>query len=573
VWAAFVLGGLLTSLPVALAILRPGAAITRHVIAVAQMLYSALLIHLTGGRLETHFHVFGSLCFLAFYRDWTVLLPATVLVAVDHALRGTFWPESVFGVLVASPWRWIEHAGWVMFADVILFISCRRGVREMRENAARQALIERTKDDVEEQVRQRTADLAEATARAEAATRAKSEFLANMSHEIRTPMTAILGFSELMLDPQADASEKLNATLTVRRNGQHLLQLINDILDLSKIEAGRLDIERVSCPTRSIVYDVVTLLHPKAEENALAIRVRSETPIPADIHTDPTRLKQALVNLVGNAIKFSENGEVAIALRCDRPSETMTFDVIDHGIGMNTEQIERIFRPFTQADNSTTRRFGGTGLGLTITRRIAELLGGDVSVMSAPGRGSTFSLRISTGPLAGVQMVQAADPTPTTVALPPAAEKLPTIKGRVLLAEDGMDNQRLLRAILRKAGATVEVAENGQVAVDKAWTATESGRPFGVILMDMQMPVMDGYTATRALRAAGYTGPIVALTAHAMTGELDRCLEAGCDHYLAKPIDRALLVREVALRMREPSRSAVSAGGNPAQLSGSERTG
>ena len=421
-------------------------------------------------------------------------------------------------------------------------------------------------ESLERKVAERTADLATANVEllvakeaAEAATRAKGAFLANMSHEIRSPMSAILGYTELMLDPQSTESDRLNGLQTVQRNGRHLLQLINDILDMSKIEAGKLDVERVSCPTRRVLFDVLELLKGKAEEKDLPLRIESDGLIPDTITSDPTRLKQALINLVGNAIKFTEQGVVRIVTSCDRARELVRFAVIDSGIGMTPEQMKGLFQPFAQATTSTARLFGGTGLGLVITKRIAELLGGDVSVASAPGQGSTFTLTVATGALTGVQMVSATDPRPTTVAVPPAGVALPSLDGRVLLVEDGPDNQRLLTTFLRNAGAEVVVAENGQEAVDKAWAAKNEGRPFGVILMDMQMPVMDGLTATRVLRQRGYTGVIVALTAHAMKGELEKCLAAGCHSYLSKPIARDTLIREVAARMAPVCRKTCDA--------------
>jgi signal transduction histidine kinase/CheY-like chemotaxis protein/PAS domain-containing protein len=390
-------------------------------------------------------------------------------------------------------------------------------------------------------------------AAAEAGARAKATFLANMSHEIRTPMTAILGYTELLLDPQSTAADHLNGLQTIHRNGHHLLQLINDILDLSKIEAGKLDVEHTPCYTRRVLFDVAELLKGKAEEKSLVLRIESDGPIPDVITSDPTRLKQALVNLVGNALKFTDQGAVRIVASCDRANQTISFAVSDSGIGMTPEQMTRLFQPFAQADAATSRRFGGTGLGLVITRQIAQLLGGDVAVRSAPGQGSTFTLSVATGPLEGVQMVAASDPRPTAVETPAGAATLPRIDGRVLLVEDGPDNQRLLTVFLRKAGAEVALAENGQAAVDKALAALAAGQPFGVILMDLHMPVMDGLTATRLLREQGYEGPIVALTAHAMKGELEKCLAAGCDHYLSKPIARDVLIREVAARMERVS--------------------
>ena len=384
---------------------------------------------------------------------------------------------------------------------------------------------------------------------AEAATRAKTEFLANMSHEVRTPMTAILGFSDLLIEPNTTDSDRRNAVQTIQRNGQHLLGLLNDILDLSKIEAGKLDVEHTACPTRRVLFDVVDLLKGKAEEKYLALRIESDGLIPETITSDPTRLKQALVNLVGNAIKFSERGVVRIVASCDLRAETLSFAVIDQGVGMTPEQVARLFQPFTQADASTSRRFGGTGLGLMISKRIAELLDGDVTVATEPGRGSVFTLTVATGPLNDVQMVAACDPRPTSIESPAPSTDLPAIRGRVLLVEDGQDNQRLLTLLLQKAGAEVTLAENGHEGMEKALAATAEGQPFGVVLMDMEMPVMDGYTATRRLRDQGYLGQIVALTAHAMKGQLAECLSAGCDHYLSKPIRRDLLIREVAKRM------------------------
>ncbi|MFQ5424041.1 MAG: ATP-binding protein [Phycisphaerae bacterium] len=395
--------------------------------------------------------------------------------------------------------------------------------------------------------------LEEARARAEAADHAKSAFLANMSHEIRTPMTAILGFSDLLLDPDTSASDRHNAVQTIRRNGRHLLTLINDVLDLSKVEAGKMEMERTTVCTRRLLRDLVDLLCDKARENGNAIKVRFEGPIPDHIESDPVRLKQSLVNLVGNATKFTENGTIQVVLECDRRNEKLLFHVIDDGIGMTPEQMARLFKPFTQADVSTTRKFGGTGLGLTITRRIAQLLGGDVTVKSEAGKGSTFTISVCTGPLEGIQMVEAPDDTPTTTTKQTKTKDLPGIDGRVLLVEDGPDNQRLIAHLLKKAGADVTLAENGKLGMEQALQARDAGEAFGVILMDMQMPVMDGYAATRALRRQGYDGQVVALTAHAMKGDLDRCLTAGCDHYLSKPIDRDVLIREVADRMGRAS--------------------
>ena len=391
--------------------------------------------------------------------------------------------------------------------------------------------------------------LARANAQLHLSAQFKSEFLANMSHEIRTPMTAILGFSDLLLSPDSTESDKLNAINTIRRNGRHLLSVINDILDVSKIEAGKLAIESIPTPTRPLLRDVLDLLSNQAEKKGLRLIAEIDGSIPEQIQTDPTRLKQALVNLVGNAIKFTDQGTVRLIADSDRDAQQITLHVKDQGVGISQDRIDKIFQPFEQADASMTRRFGGTGLGLTITLSIAKLLGGEVKVTSERGVGSTFSITVPTGPLEGVRQVSEADPSPSPVESPMPAEPLPRVSGRVLLVEDGADNQRLISFMVKKAGADVTIAENGQVGYEQAMEAQESGQPFGVILLDMQMPVMDGYSAAKALRQDGYDGQIIALTAHAMKQDEARCLEAGCDHYLSKPINRDVLIREIASRM------------------------
>jgi PAS domain S-box-containing protein len=395
--------------------------------------------------------------------------------------------------------------------------------------------------------------LAELNDLAEAANRAKSEFLANMSHEIRTPMTAILGYADLLLNEEglekAPPHRRQNLK-TIKRNGEHLLGLINDILDLSKVEAGKMQIESTRCSPSELLAEVVSLMRVRAEAKHLKLEMERAGPLPETVLTDPLRLRQVLVNLVGNAIKFTGHGEVRIAARLtdDSGHPRLRFDVTDTGIGIDKEQVGKLFQPFSQVDNSSTRKFGGTGLGLCISKRLAEALGGNIEVRSEPGAGSTFSVIIDPGPLDGIRMVQAGPRSAshrTPVAAPAAADKS-ELRGRILLAEDEPDNQRLVSFLLKKAGAEVTAVEDGQCAFEAALAAREAGDPFDVILMDMQMPVMDGYKATRQLREQEYTGSIIALTAYAMAEDRQKCLDAGCDDFATKPIDRLKFLATVA---------------------------
>ena len=393
---------------------------------------------------------------------------------------------------------------------------------------------------------------------AEAANRAKSEFLANMSHEIRTPMTAILGFADLLLGRLKD-SDDLAAAQTIKRNGDHLLAVINDILDLSKIEAGKFDAERVVCSPCQIMGQIDSLMRVPADAKGLPLIVEYDGPIPETLTTDPTRLRQILFNLVGNAVKFTEAGEVRIVVRLIQgPFDTpgLQFEIRDTGIGMTLEQVDKLFTPFVQGDSSTSRQFGGTGLGLAISSRLAGMLGGDISVKSTPAVGSTFTLTIATGPLDNVKMLDGPSGPPAQAEGSPREPSKPplALDCHVLLVEDGPDNQRLISLLLKKAGAKVSVAANGIECLEKTlvnWSDGEDGQPFtpepyDVILMDIQMPAMDGHEATLRLRKSGWQGPIIALSAHAMGHEIEKILGAGCNEYMAKPIQRDKLLSVVA---------------------------
>lgn len=415
----------------------------------------------------------------------------------------------------------------------------------------------------EEELRKTVAELKIERAKAEKlaeeanmANRQKSEFLANMSHEIRTPMTAILGYTDLLLGEDGldkAPSQRRMAFESIRRNGNHLLSIINDILDMSKIEAGKMVLERIQAEPRQLVNDVVTALEERASSKGLEFKLHFNSVLPPTILTDPTRLRQILINLVGNAIKFTEAGSVALDVSYDALAQVIEFVVVDTGIGMDKDQLQLIaeFNSFTQASAGMTRKFGGTGLGLSISHALANLLGGTLDVTSEFGVGSAFTVRLPVGKAdrlpkgpwksleAGIQVARPKE------LIDVADQENPLAGIHILVAEDGADNQKLIRHFLEKAGGQVSLVENGQKAIDEAMAALQEDRPYDVVLMDMQMPVMDGYAATQHLRKLGFAYPIIALTAHAMAGDRESCLSAGCSDFATKPLQRKQLINQI----------------------------
>lgn len=386
--------------------------------------------------------------------------------------------------------------------------------------------------------------LTEARAMAEAANDSKSAFLANMSHEIRTPMTAILGYTDLVADLVQDDQAAAHLR-TIRRNGYFLLDIINDILDLSKIEAGMLEVVREQFAPVQLVEDVRSIMEVRATENQLTLEVEYRGMIPNRIESDAKRLKQILINIVGNAIKFTKKGRVQVVVSYQ--DEKLTFEIIDTGIGISKRQMKRLFQPFSQGDHTVNREFGGTGLGLVISQRLAGMLGGSITVESESKKGSKFTVSILTGNVSDVEYIQ-----PSSLDELQANAGEPTafhLDCHILVVDDRRDIRFLSRRFLTEAGATVGEAEDGEVALQYVTKAMAEGGKIDLIMLDMQMPKLDGYETARQLRKLGFVGPIIALTADAMQGDMTRCIECGCNNYLSKPIDKAAMLRMVSSYM------------------------
>ena len=378
-------------------------------------------------------------------------------------------------------------------------------------------------------------ELEKAKEEAESSALAKSQFLANMSHEIRTPMNSIMGFTDILLSEKL-SEEHREYMQTIKDSSELLLQLINDILDSSKIDSGHIQIEETDCSIEDILKSVKSLLINKAQEKGLSFEIHCDENLPERIVSDPTRINQCLINLVGNAIKFTEEGGVSIRVYADYSEESpkLKFDVTDTGVGIKSENQRAIFDQFTQADNSTTRKYGGTGLGLSISRKLARLMGGDITVESLFLRGSVFTFSVT---------LKTLDDNPLAcTSCDDSAKHDNNLKenftGKILVAEDIESNQKLITHLLTNLGFEVKIVNNGQKAVQEALS-----KYYDLIFMDLQMPIMNGYQATNELKRQGITAPIVALTASAMKEEIDRAYSSGCSGYISKPIDRKLLIK------------------------------
>lgn len=368
---------------------------------------------------------------------------------------------------------------------------------------------------------------------AESANKAKSAFLANMSHEIRTPLTAIIGFAEELLRNRQHSASQHDSLSTILNNGRHLLHVINEILDLSKIESDKLSVEMLPTNLLDVLDDVATTLRFQAESKGLKFAINFHFPLPGQINTDPMRLRQILFNLTSNAIKFTESGHVFVTVAFSPETEKLSFTIVDSGIGIAQDKLKQLFTPFTQADSSTTRRFGGTGLGLYISKQLLEMLGGQIRIESISGLGTKVNFDISTGHIGQSELIHEIRPQTHKPVQLPAPQAQAALQGKILLVDDSKDNQKLIKLLLSSSAVDIVTADNGRQAVELALSAD-----YDLVLMDIQMPIMDGMEATKMLRAAGFRSPVIALTANAMQEEKKLYLQIGCSDFLSKPIDR-----------------------------------
>ncbi len=395
---------------------------------------------------------------------------------------------------------------------------------ELQENAVTLAVANFELEETKQQLEEKKKEL-------EKSSEYKSEFLAKMSHELRTPLTAMMGFAQKALHTSPQDPDNKSSVRTILRNGEHLLELINDILDLSKIEAGKLSLDLVACSPAEILEDVRALMSIRAEQKGLDFWIEYINEIPEMIISDSMRVKQILLNLVGNSIKFTQKGSVKVCVSCSQEEEVISFQIVDTGIGISEEKRQQLFHAFVQGDTEVTRKFGGTGLGLTISLQLAEMLGGSIEVNSILGMGSSFKAMIKTGPLKNARfLTQVELENVKSINVDDDNIRIEQLSGRILVAEDNPDNQKLLEFYLNKSGVKYLTVSNGQEALRHALD-----EEFDLVLLDMQMPVMDGYVAAKKLRDRGFVKPIIGLTANNLEAEIKKSIDAGCDKVLSKP--------------------------------------
>lgn len=502
VWEAVFFGGVISVFPIWLTHAWRGRTFTRHIVAVAQMLMSALLIGLTGGRIETHFHVFGSLVILSFYHDWRVLIPATLVVGLDHFLRGVYWPYTVYGVLSASPWRSVEHAGWVVFENAFLVISCLRSVRNMRSIANRRAKLEASEE------------------AARAANSTKDRFLAVLSHELRSPLTPVLAVVSYLSKQGAKLPRELQSEIEmIQRNVELEVRLIGDLLDVTRISSGKLDLALEVTDAHVALRHAFDICAQDIRAKKLAVEWHLDAP-KHRVLADPVRLQQVFWNILTNAVKFTPiAGSIFIRSRNEAEGD-FVLEIQDTGIGIEPEAVHRIFEAFEQGQRSTAREFGGLGLGLSISKSLVDSHGGRLEAFSAgKNKGATFNLTMKS--VASAQ---------TSLALP-ADRRTKTSNLRILVVDDHEDTRRVLGKLLRTKGHEVFTADNVSSGLQILGRETVD-----VLLSDIGLPDGSGY---RLMEQAKSVQPLVgiALSGFGTREDITQATDSGFAHHLTKPID------------------------------------
>lgn len=508
--------------------------ISDALIALSYFSIPVALLYFIKKRKDVEYHwIFGLFAAFIFACGTTHVLEIWTIWHGTYRLTGLV---KLFTAIISISTAWLL---WPLIPKLLalpspsqLSRSNRRLAEEISERTKAEFELLEIHRELEARIHQRTAELEKATDLAVKALEAKSNFLANMSHEIRTPLNSIIGFAEVAHSTQLTVDKRSECIETILINGRHLLQIINDILDFSKIEAQQLEIERQSFSPLTLISEIESSMQIAAHNKGIHFETNYIFPLPERIESDPTRIRQILFNLLGNAIKFTDEGSVSLTIRSNIAENEIIFEIADTGIGISDDEQSHLFKPFSQADGSTTRKFGGTGLGLAISKRITEKLGGTIICQSKKQLGSTFIVSINAGDLKSTPLLKRF-PSRRWQLNTAGKDETPVLHGRALVVDDCQDNQDLASLLLEQAGVEVTVASNGVEAINKI-----SNETFDLILMDMQMPVMDGTEAVMQLREKGVSIPILAVTA-SIGAELERgCLNLGCNGYLSKPFYR-----------------------------------